>query len=99
MNTPSEKRASPRTALDRVVQFERTASEAEPPSEGLSLGIGRDIGPGGASLLTDCPLRPGEVLKLHVPAETEPAEELLISEVTWTQPTRNGFRVGLRFLA
>jgi len=99
MNSPWEKRASPRTALDRVVQFERTASEAEPSGEGLSLGIGRDIGPGGASLLTDCPLRQGEVLKLHVPAETEPVEELLISEVAWTQPTRNGYRVGLRFLA
>ncbi|GLH67141.1 PilZ domain-containing protein [Geothrix edaphica] len=99
MDTPEEKRASPRTDLHQVVRFERTASESGLMEEEPTQGVGRDISPEGASLLTDCALQPGEILKLHVPIEAERASVPVISQVRWTQRTRNGFRVGLQFLA
>jgi len=99
MDTPSEKRASPRTDLHQVVRFERTAPESGLTGEEPTQGVGRDISPEGASFLTDCPLHPGEILKLHVPIEAERTSVPVISQVKWTQRTRNGFRVGLQFLA
>ncbi|WP_257303158.1 PilZ domain-containing protein [Geothrix campi] len=99
MDTPSEKRATPRTVLYQVVRFERTAAEPSRPEDDPTQGIGRDISPEGASLLTDCPLHQGEVVKLHVPIESELASVPVFSQVKWTQRTRNGFRVGLQFLA
>ena len=99
MDTPSEKRASSRTALHQIVRFERTAAEVDPTQDCLAQGVGRDISPEGASLLTDCPLRQGEILRLHIPVEAERASVPVISQVRWTQPTRNGYRVGLQFLA
>jgi hypothetical protein len=99
MNLSPEKRTSPRTALHQVVRFERTATAAGLPGSELTQGVGRDISREGASFLTDCPLRPGEVLRLHIPLEAERASVPVLSEVRWTEPTRNGFRVGLQFLA
>ena len=99
MDDPSEKRTYPRTVLYQVVRFERTATGPETPVEEPAQGIGRDISPEGASLLTDLPLYRGEVLKLHVPLESELASVPVFSEVKWTQPTRNGYRIGLQFLA
>ena len=99
MNLSSEKRSCPRTALHQVVRFERTATAAGLPGGELTQGVGRDISQEGASFLTDCSLQPGEVLRLHVPLEAEHASVPVLSEVRWTERTRNGFRVGLLFLA
>ena len=99
MNLPIEKRTCHRTALHQVVQFERTASLVREAGGALTQGVGRDISPEGASLLTDCPLQRGEILRLHVPIEGPGASVPVFSEVRWTEPTRHGFRVGLQFLA
>ncbi|HEY3400451.1 MAG TPA: PilZ domain-containing protein [Geothrix sp.] len=99
MDTPSEKRSNSRTVLHQIVQFERTAAGAGRSGGELAQGIGRDISPEGASFLTNCPLLEGEILRLHIPIEAERASVPVMSQVRWTEPTRNGFRVGLQFLA
>lgn len=99
MDALTEKRCSPRTDLPQVVPFERAADESQPSGDGPARAVGRDISPEGASLLTDCPLERGEVLRLHLPREAVRAGAPVLSEVRWTQPTRHGFRVGLQFLA
>lgn len=85
--------------LDELVAFERTALGPVEAQEDMPRGVGRDISADGVSLLTDCPLYPGEVLRIHLPAVTEPSEASVFSEVRWSQVTRHGFRVGLQFLA
>ena len=98
MNLSPDKRTSPRTALHQVVSFERTAVDQGPPAYEQVHGVGRDIGSGGASFLTVCPLERGEILRLHIPLGPEHATVPVLSEVRWTGQTRNGFRVGVRFL-
>lgn len=99
MDVPEEKRSTPRMALHQLVQFERAGAQPHEPGGGLTQGVGRDISAVGASLLTDCPLQQGEILRLCIPEDAERSGDPVVSEVRWTQPTRHGFRVGLQFLA
>ena len=99
MSQPTEKRSCPRAILNQVVEFECVDTVLGPPSKVRAMGIGRDISAAGVSFLTNCFLQRGEVLNVHVPAESEPARRTVLSEVKWTQPTRHGIRVGLRFIA
>ena len=98
MESSPDKRSSTRTALHQVVRFERTVTGASPAWTGASQGLGRDISPQGLSFLTDCPLRQGEVLRLHIPLELDRPSVPVLSEVRWARSEREGFRVGLQFL-
>jgi hypothetical protein len=84
--------------MDRVVRFERSAT-ATGRGRQTAQGIGRDISSQGISILTVCPLRMGEILKLHVPLEADRASVPVYSEVRWARPEHEGFCVGLQFLS
>jgi hypothetical protein len=95
----SDKRTSPRMAMHRMIRFECTDLESERFPKGLAQGLGRDISSEGISFLTNCSLRPGAILKVHVSLKADWASIPVFSEVRWTSPVRGAFHVGLRFLA
>lgn len=99
MIAPSEKRSASRTALHALVAFERTALGPAAAGETLPQGVGRDISPQGLSFLTDRPLFPGEVVRLHLPVGAPRSEAPVFSQVRWRRTTRHGYCVGLQFLA
>jgi hypothetical protein len=85
--------------MHQVVRFERSAGDLEPEHRGTAHGIGCDISEQGLSLLTDCFLGQGEILKLHIPLAEDRASVPVFSDVRWVRPESEGFRVGLQFLA
>jgi hypothetical protein len=44
-------------------------------------------------------LKPGEILRIHMPVGLGRTTVPLLSEVRWAKPEPDGFRVGLRFLS
>lgn len=82
-----------------VVRFERSAADPRPDHQGTAHGVGYDISEQGLSLLTDCSLGQGEILKLHIPLAEDRASVPVFSDVRWIRQESEGFRVGLQFLA
>lgn len=85
--------------MNSKVLFERTASTPEPGQPVLRQGQGCDISAQGAGLLTDCPLHPGEILRLLLSLEVSHTPVPVVSEVRWSRKEPDGFRAGLQFLA
>ncbi len=98
MNLKSEQRSNPRTAMHEVVRFERSALGAGRQEVTLGFGKGKDIGAGGAGLMTETILRQGEILKLHIPILANSGTVPVFSEVRWIQDVPEGCKAGLRFL-
>ncbi|HJW71674.1 MAG TPA: PilZ domain-containing protein [Geothrix sp.] len=99
MDRSSDQRSNPREPMHQVVRFERSAGDLEPEHRGVAHGVGCDISEQGLSLLTDCFLGQGEVLKLHIPLAEDRASVPVFSDVRWVRRESEGFRVGLQFLA
>lgn len=85
--------------MNLVVMFERTASAAGPDQSSMRQGVGCDISARGAGFLTDCHLRQGEILRFLLPFEASHTPIPVVSEVRWSREEREGFRIGLQFLA
>jgi hypothetical protein len=85
--------------MHQVVRFERTVLGPGYSGDEPYQGVGRDISMEGVSFLTSGPLFPGEVLRLHIPIETEHPAVPVLSEVRWARRVPEGVLVGLQFLA
>lgn len=98
-NVHPDHRVIPRTTLNLVVQFERTASMVRPAQAPMGQAVGYDISARGAGFLTNDAMRPGEILRLLLPFEASHTPVPVMSEVRWSLEVPGGFRVGLQFLA
>jgi hypothetical protein len=99
METQTEKRQRRRESIDRSITYEMSDCSTGRFENLRKEGFGVDISNGGIGLITDQPLKKGNVLKLLYPLTVASASIPIYSEVMWSNPVEGGFRVGLRFLS
>jgi len=99
METCTEKRKRNRESICRPITFEMSERSTGRFENLLSEGFGVDISNGGIGLITDRPLKEGDVLKILLPAAAVSVNVPIYTEVVWSRPAEGKFRNGLRFLA
>lgn len=99
METRAEKRHRTRENIGRSIAFDMSERASGRFENLLKEGFGVDISKGGIGLITDQPLKKGDVLKLLYPVIDVTVIIPVYTAVMWSNPVEGGFRVGLRFLA
>ena len=99
MEARAENRQRRRENIGQSIAFEMSERTTGRFENLLKEGFGVDISNGGIGLITDQPLKEGDVLKLLFPVNATSANIPVYTEVMWSNPVGGGFRIGLRFLA
>jgi len=99
MKILSEKRYDTRTPLHQSVSFELSTMESGTLKNIVQQGLGVDLSPGGMGMLTQYPLKGGEVVKIFFPLTEGETKLPVLTEVMWSTYCVGEFRAGLRFLA
>jgi len=94
-----EKRASPRRAFERPIQFDLNFVDSQGLITIEQEGSGVDISENGLGLITAYPLKRDEVLRLHFPVDAVETTLPVFAKVAWAKLVEKRFRVGLEFLA
>jgi hypothetical protein len=98
MENQSEKRLHDRKAFNQPLFFEISALGEESKNIRQN-GITTNISSDGFGMITDYSLKEGSVLKTYLPVQGVDLSIPVFTEVMWSVPNGNLFRVGLRFLA
>jgi hypothetical protein len=99
MRAGEEKRASPRNAFERPIQFDLNYVDAQGLITIEQEGAGVDISENGLGLFTAYPLKKDAVLRLHFPLDAVETTLPVFAKVAWAKLVERRFRVGLEFLA
>ena len=94
----SDQRRSRRSSFGQPVAFALCKPEGNPRIIG-NIGFGVDISSGGLGVTTGYPLKKGDVLNIQLPVLDSATVLPVFSEVIWSIPASEEYRVGLRFLA
>ena len=97
--TETEKRRSPRQRFSGPLRVNYGFVEALGLRPRPDEANGVDICAGGLGILSDVPLEKGTVVRLTLSAGGDEPVIPVLSEVVWTNPVAERFRIGLRFLA
>ncbi|HEY5512213.1 MAG TPA: PilZ domain-containing protein [Geomonas sp.] len=98
MKNLSERRSNGRQTLRQAVSFELSLVESGRLDNIVEQGMGVDLSPGGMGMITQYPLKCGEVVKLLFPVTEDETRLPVFSEVMWSTSSAGEFRVGFRFL-
>jgi len=98
MNHQPEKRLYDRKAFNQPLSFEISVLGEESKNIRQN-GIATNISSDGFGMITDYSLKEGSVLKTYLPVQGVDLSIPVFTEVMWSVPNGNLFRVGLRFLA
>ena len=98
MNHQSEKRLHDRKTFNQPLFFEISVLGEESKNIRQN-GIATNISSDGLGMITDYSLQESSVLKTYLPVQGVDLSIPVFTEVMWSAPTGNLFRVGLRFLA
>ena|SRR3990172_374879 len=99
MTHAEEKRSDPRKSVNRTISFELLVTEKNKLKNTQVKGLCSDISRQGLGLTTDCLLKEGNVLKLHLPISEFNTALPLYAKVMWSRSADADFRAGLQFIA
>jgi hypothetical protein len=94
-----ERRSSSRRDFFKHVSFGTIIKKPDKVENKEFSGLCVNISERGLGMTTDHALKKGNIIEINLPVQNTDTTVPVFAEVKWSEPSREHFRVGLRFLA